>query len=281
MDTNEQPLVSVLMPVRNGEKFLGRAIDSVISQSYWNLEVIISNNHSTDSTQQIIDEFKKCDSRITTTGPPEILPVWSHLHWLAQKAKGRYLCFAAHDDLRDLDFVESLLISLINHPAGILAFGDLVLVSEKGERAQRLIKFETVGLNRFFRVRKVSMAEVFYFYGIWRTEAYLRIPLLCSNSVEALMFGAALGEYIYVPGSAYYYFDQGRSGEENEKHHLLLERRRSAIHRFFLPVRDGYKSLSMVDGRVSGAWAALCIFERQIRRSLGWLVRRLQKQNAG
>lgn len=59
---NELELVSVVMPVHNGEKFLREAINSVLSQSHSNFELIIVNNCSSDSSSKIIDSY--CDKRI-------------------------------------------------------------------------------------------------------------------------------------------------------------------------------------------------------------------------
>ena len=59
---NQQPLVSVIMNCHNGEKYLREAIDSVISQTYNNWELIFWDNHSTDKTSDIIKSYT--DSRI-------------------------------------------------------------------------------------------------------------------------------------------------------------------------------------------------------------------------
>ncbi len=52
------PLISVILPVFNGEKYLQKAIDSVLNQSYTNLEVIVINDGSNDLSQAIIDSYK-------------------------------------------------------------------------------------------------------------------------------------------------------------------------------------------------------------------------------
>ena len=57
-------LVSIVLPTFNGEEFLAQSIESVLKQSYKNLELIIVNDCSTDSTPRIIEEFAKKDSRI-------------------------------------------------------------------------------------------------------------------------------------------------------------------------------------------------------------------------
>jgi glycosyltransferase involved in cell wall biosynthesis len=64
MDAREQPLVSVLTPVYNGEPYLAECIESVLAQTYSNWEYTIVNNNSTDGTQAVAEEYAKRDSRI-------------------------------------------------------------------------------------------------------------------------------------------------------------------------------------------------------------------------
>ena len=61
---NHAPLVSFLMPVYNSAKYLREAIDSILNQTYQNLELIISYDESHDGSLEIIREFEKKDSRI-------------------------------------------------------------------------------------------------------------------------------------------------------------------------------------------------------------------------
>ena len=56
--------ISVIMPVYNAEKFINQAIDSVLNQTYKNLEIILVDDGSKDSSGKICDEYKEKDSRI-------------------------------------------------------------------------------------------------------------------------------------------------------------------------------------------------------------------------
>ena len=61
---NQPPKVTIGMPVYNGEKFLCNTLDCLLAQSYTNLELIISDDASTDSTSKICTEYAAKDSRI-------------------------------------------------------------------------------------------------------------------------------------------------------------------------------------------------------------------------
>ena len=62
----EKPLVSIGVPIYNAEEFLIERINSLVNQTYKNLEIIISDNASSDSSQKICEEFAKKDIRIKT-----------------------------------------------------------------------------------------------------------------------------------------------------------------------------------------------------------------------
>ena len=64
MEKTIYPLVSIGLPVFNGEKSLSNALNSLLKQDYANLEIIISDNGSTDRTSQICKDFMQKDSRI-------------------------------------------------------------------------------------------------------------------------------------------------------------------------------------------------------------------------
>ena len=57
-------VLSIGLPVHNGEKFIRKAIESILSQTFTDFELIISNNASTDLTEQICNEYKEKDNRI-------------------------------------------------------------------------------------------------------------------------------------------------------------------------------------------------------------------------
>ncbi len=60
----KEPLISIIIPIYNVEKYLSRCIKSVLNQTYKNLEIICINDGSTDSSLKILEEFKLIDKRI-------------------------------------------------------------------------------------------------------------------------------------------------------------------------------------------------------------------------
>ncbi|MFA7290338.1 MAG: glycosyltransferase family A protein [Melioribacteraceae bacterium] len=115
--------VSVIIPNYNHAKFLHQRIDSVLMQSYSNIEVIILDDLSSDNSIRIIDEFAKKDKRITTyynkhnSGSP-------FRQWKKgiDNAKGEYIWIAESDDFADRFLLETLLHSFQINPNAKVAY---------------------------------------------------------------------------------------------------------------------------------------------------------------
>lgn len=102
------PLISVCLPVRNGEKYLQQALDSLSSQTYKNLELIVSDDDSNDISLKIIKEFEKnCDFpiQIFHHNPSSIGANWNNC---LNQAKGKYIKLLFQDDLMYPECIERM-----------------------------------------------------------------------------------------------------------------------------------------------------------------------------
>lgn len=93
------PTVSICLPVYNGSKFLAKALDSAIGQTYQDFEILIGNNCSTDGTQAIIDSYTEKDERIKGWINEKNLMVFGNYNRCIDRASGKYIKLFAHDDL--------------------------------------------------------------------------------------------------------------------------------------------------------------------------------------
>ena len=98
-------LVSIGVPVFNGEEFIGKTLDSLINQTYKNIEIIISDNHSTDNTEKICKKFENLDDRIKYFRQKRSIDVNENFNFTLSKATGHYFMWNAADDLRSRDFI--------------------------------------------------------------------------------------------------------------------------------------------------------------------------------
>lgn len=99
IENGSEPLVSVIMPVYNTEYYLGEAVDSILSQSMSDFELIIIEDCSTDSTRSIVDEYASKDSRIVTIYNESNLGLVASLNKAIDIARGRYIARMDGDDV--------------------------------------------------------------------------------------------------------------------------------------------------------------------------------------
>ena len=116
--------ISVIIPIYNVEQYLEKCIQSVLNQSYSNIEVLLINDGSTDKCPQICDELAKKDSRIRVIhkkngGVSDARNVGIN------QAKGLYLTFVDPDDLIAIDMIELLHGTLLSNQCDISACGIL------------------------------------------------------------------------------------------------------------------------------------------------------------
>ena len=90
------PRYSILIPTRNGAKYVGYAIESILNQSYASVEVIVSVNHSSDDTLSVVSEIT--DKRLTLIVPPEPLSMAKHYEWCLCHANGEWVTILGDDD---------------------------------------------------------------------------------------------------------------------------------------------------------------------------------------
>jgi glycosyltransferase involved in cell wall biosynthesis len=131
MEKNDVPLVSIGLPVFNGEDFLRRALDTLLAQTFVNFELIISDNASTDKTEEICKEYAARDSRIRYIRQASNLGGLENFNFVLREAHSRYFMWAAVDDQWDPLFIQSLLRRLENDRTAIGAFCPYQLVAEE------------------------------------------------------------------------------------------------------------------------------------------------------
>jgi len=125
---NENILVSIIIPVYNGEKYISDTIQSVIDQTYKNWELIIVDDGSTDNTAEIVKQFN--DSRISyikknNTGVSDTRNVGAMI------SKGEILSFLDADDIWLPENLEKKVEKLINEPKCVLLYSSMFLWDER------------------------------------------------------------------------------------------------------------------------------------------------------
>ena len=126
------PIVGVGMPVYNGERYLANAIESVLCQTMADFEVVISDNASTDRTEEICRHYATADIRIRYFRNDVNLGALPNFNRVFELARGKYFKWAAHDDALKPEFLERCVEALDAAPDAALCQTAVEYVDESG-----------------------------------------------------------------------------------------------------------------------------------------------------
>lgn len=115
-------LISIIIPVYNVENYLKKCLESIINQTYTNLEIILVDDGSTDNSGKICDEFLKKDKRVKVFHI-ENKGVSAARNYGFKKSSGEYIIFIDSDDVLDFNMIKILFKNIINYSAEISACG--------------------------------------------------------------------------------------------------------------------------------------------------------------
>ena len=99
--------VTVIVPVYNSEKYIGRCLDSILKQTYEDFEILVVNDGSKDNSQNIINKYKKNYSEKITYVEQENKGVATTRNESIKKADSEYIMFVDNDDYLDKDYIET------------------------------------------------------------------------------------------------------------------------------------------------------------------------------
>ena len=123
-------LVSVVMATFNGEKFLRAQIDSILNQSYSNIELVAVDDASTDNTLGILFEYASIDNRVKVYNLKKNIGFICNFERGINLSKGEYIVLADQDDIFRNDKISLLLKVLLENSACDLAISDLSLIDD-------------------------------------------------------------------------------------------------------------------------------------------------------
>lgn len=182
----KKPLISIGMPVYNGEKHINQAIQSILAQTERNFRLIISDNCSTDQTLEICQHYARIDERVSVTSSERNEgPIYNFLN-VVKNVNTPYFMWAAHDDVWSEDWIEKLLC--LHDDSTALTFGSVINISEDGT------ELGTYTPKNFRRNSKRSQIEFFLeedtegkanlIYGIYKTEHVVNLAPRAFGELE-------------------------------------------------------------------------------------------------
>lgn len=179
---NLKPLVSIGIPAYNAEKTVDACIKSVLNQTYRNIEIIISDNCSSDSTVAICRKYARLDTRISLVVQEENIGPVANFDLVLSKSTGTYFMWLAADDFKSPDFIDVNLEFLQKNPDYLASTcpnrfdtpvsenHDWEMLSLEGEQKFRIVTF----LSNAARSHGL-------FYSLFRTDILRKYPWLGIN----------------------------------------------------------------------------------------------------
>jgi glycosyltransferase involved in cell wall biosynthesis len=143
MSDQAKPLVSILLPVYNGEKYLAGAIENILAQSYENFELLIADDCSSDGSRQIIEAYAARDKRIVSWVNDKNLKLFPNYNKCLERATGKYVKPFAQDDLLHTDAIARMVQVLENKPEVALVVVSKNWIDEHAQEIEKLTRFKS------------------------------------------------------------------------------------------------------------------------------------------
>ena len=204
-DRTREPLVSIGVPVYNGEAGLARALDSLLNQDYANLEIIISDNGSTDATPLISQAYAARDSRVRVYRSASNMGMSWNFNRVFELAHGKYFMWAAHDDDRDPSFVSACVARLEASPSAVLCQAHTAMYIQGRPELlsiNNLDSFQGVTSTVARYRQTLSRFPATAFYGVYRRSAMKKTRVFQKHVASDIAFVQELsmyGDFVQVP----------------------------------------------------------------------------------
>ena len=128
-----KPKVSIGLPIYNGEKFLKETMEALLGQTHTDFELLISDNASTDGTEELCRFYEELDERVSYYRLDENTGASENHNRLVRMASGEYFKWSAHDDICDPSFLERCVEVLDSDPEVVLAYSRVKAIDEDGD----------------------------------------------------------------------------------------------------------------------------------------------------
>lgn len=174
-----KPEVSIGMPVFNGAKTIEKAINSILTQTFEDFELLISDNASNDETKNICEKFAHQDHRIRYVRQSMNMGVYGNFQYVMKQAKKKYFMLAAADDWRSPNFLELNISALESNSKYVASTSPNCHEGDENNKNKH-IDFSLVGSTkeRFAKFLQNAWYSHGIFYSLMRTEVIQKYKYL-------------------------------------------------------------------------------------------------------
>ncbi|HET7372425.1 MAG TPA: glycosyltransferase family 2 protein [Gemmatimonadaceae bacterium] len=199
------PRVSIGVPAYNAARYLALTLDSLVRQTYTDVEIIVCDNASSDATSDIASDFARRDPRVRHVRSPENVGAGRNFIRCAQLARGELFRWASADDLSAPTFVERCVEALDAHADVVQAFPRTTLIDENGVVLKQIddpvATMSDSPRERYMHVMR-NLTLVNSLYGVMRTATLRRTAIHGTYVGADLVVQAELalyGKIVQVP----------------------------------------------------------------------------------
>ncbi len=217
-------LVTIGMPIYNEERFLQHALDSLLAQDYENIQILISDNASTDSTGDIGRRAAADDGRVTYTCTEQNIGSAGNFRRVADMAKGNYFMWAAGHDEWSTDLISASVASLEANDTAAIAFANSRWMGETGGTDDRDTSYQdTRGKSVLGRFLTVFWGNMHPVLSVMRTD-YLRqtksMQSFAGADLVLLSDMVLMGDFVRAPNASW----RRRDVRTKESHRERMKR---------------------------------------------------------
>jgi glycosyltransferase involved in cell wall biosynthesis len=174
---SEAGLVTIVMPNRNHAHYLPRALDAMLVQTWPNLEVIVVDDASTDTSRDVVADYTRRDPRVRLLALKEHHGINRAVNAAVKIARGEFIHVAGADDFVEPVFLKRCVTEMNRHPKAGLSFSDPTEFHEQGKRAVRFPLYLSDQPSHYDPVSLVDLFKRNYFHisantGLYRTAAF-------------------------------------------------------------------------------------------------------------
>lgn len=261
MKGNQVPLVSIIVPVYNAEKYLNRCIDSILSQTMTDFELLLIDDGSKDNSGRIFDEYAEKDARVRVFHKPNG-GVSSARNLGLDNAKGKWITFVDADDRCSCNYLEHLLSKVDDDTDLIISYA--VICDSTGEKAEvypeyrvNATNFERLFVDSDMHWHTSPWAKLYRASIIYENSLRFNEMMHIGEDADFLFSFMLITDKIYVSSDTDYYYTCDVSGSLT-------------------------KRINTIDSEIASYRTILCLVNRIIQQkdikdnrsldNLGWLV---------
>lgn len=261
MKGNQVPLVSIIVPVYNAGKYLNRCIDSILSQTMTDFELLLIDDGSKDNSGRICDEYAEKDARVRVFHKPNG-GVSSARNLGLDNAKGKWITFVDADDRCSCNYLEHLLSKVDDDTDLIISYA--VICDSTGEKAEvypeykvNATNFERLFVDSDMHWHTSPWAKLYRASIIYENSLRFNEMMHIGEDADFLFSFMLITDKIYVSSDTDYYYTCDVSGSLT-------------------------KRINTIDSEIASYRTILCLVNRTIQQknikdnrsldNLGWLV---------